>query len=124
MSFAWFLVGGLLGAGGMYVAGKEGKWKPNPVDDDGPLLQNVYRVTVDIENERATPDRTGTFELGNGRVTVKAAPHKPHVRVTGIIRGRSEEEALDCLREDLGVDHKSRSFVVLRLDKIATHEVG
>lgn len=35
MSFAWFLVGGLLGAGSMYVAGKEGVWKPNPIVGPG-----------------------------------------------------------------------------------------
>lgn len=32
MSFAWFLVGALAGAGGMYVAAKEKVWKPNPTD--------------------------------------------------------------------------------------------
>lgn len=31
MSFAWFVVGGLLGASVMYVAAKERVWKVNPV---------------------------------------------------------------------------------------------
>lgn len=32
MSFSWFLVGALAGAGGMYVAAKEKVWKPNPTE--------------------------------------------------------------------------------------------
>lgn len=39
MSFSWFLVGALAGAGGMYVAAKEKVWKPNPIGGTHAILR-------------------------------------------------------------------------------------
>lgn len=41
MSFSWFLVGALAGAGGMYVAAKEKVWKPNPTEDWTVVLEDT-----------------------------------------------------------------------------------
>jgi hypothetical protein len=94
---AWGLLGLVLGAGGMYVLGKEEVWKPNPVAE-GPMLWHTYEFRGYVDGTRQGV-KHGDYEFDDGTsLSVKRDRH-----ITGTAKGRTFEEALNSALENLGL---------------------